>query len=86
MPVEDWTACAQTHTQIDRQTKVKAVYPPVSLRSLGYKNLAESSIVMIRCVVCYVALPLKTDRHISMVKSRRYGSAVQAVVEVSVIT
>jgi len=24
---EDWTECAQTHTQTDRQTKVKTVYP-----------------------------------------------------------
>ena len=38
--VEDWTECAQTHS--DRQTKVKTVglYPPVSLRSLGgYNNV-----------------------------------------------
>jgi len=27
--VEDWTECAQTHTQTDRQTKVKIVYLPV---------------------------------------------------------
>ena len=32
--VEDWTECAQTH----RHTKVKTVYPPVSLRSLGGYN------------------------------------------------
>ena len=42
--VEDWTECAQTHTQTDRQTdrqtdKSETVYPPVSLRLLGgYKN------------------------------------------------
>ena len=41
--VEDWTECAQctdTHIdrQTDRQTKVKTVYPPVSLRSLGGYN------------------------------------------------
>jgi len=29
--LEDWTECAQTHTQ----TKVKTVYPLVSLRSIG---------------------------------------------------
>jgi len=38
--VEDWTECAQTYTQTDRQadrqTKVKTVYPPVSLRSNAY--------------------------------------------------
>ena len=44
--IEDWTECAQTHrqtnSQTDRQTKVKTVYPPVSLRSLGgYKNLVK---------------------------------------------
>jgi len=33
--VEDWTECAQTHTQTDKQTKVKTVYLSVSLRSLG---------------------------------------------------
>jgi len=38
--VEDWTECAQTHTQTDRQTKVRTVYPPVSLRSLGGYNKA----------------------------------------------
>jgi len=32
--VEEWTECAQTHTQ----TKVKTVYPPVSLGSLGGYN------------------------------------------------
>jgi len=32
---EDWTECTQTHRQTDRQTEVKTVYPPVSLRSLG---------------------------------------------------
>jgi len=31
--VKDWIECTQTHTQ--RHTKVKTVYPPVSLRSLG---------------------------------------------------
>jgi len=40
--VEDWTKCTWTHRQThksDRHTKVKTVYPPVSLRSLGrYKN------------------------------------------------
>jgi len=33
--VEDWTECAQTDRWADRQTKVRTVYPPVSLRSLG---------------------------------------------------
>jgi len=32
----EWTECAQTHT--DRHTKVKTVYPPVSLHSLGGYN------------------------------------------------
>jgi len=41
--VEDWIECAQTHT--DRQTKVKTVYPPVSLRSLSeYNNKSRSNL------------------------------------------
>ena len=39
--VEDWTECAQTHTRTARQKKVKTVYPPVSLRSLGGFNYKE---------------------------------------------
>jgi len=42
--VEDWTECAQTHTPTGRRTKMKTVYPPVSLRSLGgYNNATLSS-------------------------------------------
>ena len=38
--VEDWTECAQTHTQTD---KSENSIPPVSLRSLGvYNNSAVS--------------------------------------------
>jgi len=36
---QEWTGCTQTHTHThthrDRQTKLKTVYPPVSLRSLA---------------------------------------------------
>jgi len=35
---EDWTDCAQSHTQTDRRTKVKTVHLPLSLRSLSGYN------------------------------------------------
>jgi len=40
--VEDWTECALTQT--GRQTKVKTVYLPVSLRSLGGYNYRNKNI------------------------------------------
>ena len=47
--VEDWTECAQTHTQTDRQKCMKTVYPPVSLRSLGgYENQNVKNVINVQ--------------------------------------
>jgi len=48
----DWV---RAHRQTDRHTKVKTVYPPVSLRSLGgYKNYYESEI-RIFCLITFMS-------------------------------
>ena len=47
--VEDWTECARTHTH--RHTKVKTVYPPVSLCSLGrYNKMVMKMVLMVQVI------------------------------------